>query len=204
MVWIALIPVESRVSFAAEPEAAKNILILYADTPEYLAYPIFTNNFQNRMKERVEAQVTYSYEYLSWTQHSTDSAYANALSDFLTQKYRGNQPDIVVLLGGPAAQFFISRGEQLFPGVPKIVAGATLAGYSEANLPKNFTILQSSYDAPKAVEAILKIQPATKKSMSSWEILRLSSEWSLNIHKNFKSLPAKWKLSISIKCLSVN
>ncbi|MDR3566175.1 MAG: EAL domain-containing protein [Negativicutes bacterium] len=165
--WVLVFIVQASmaigVSSAASEPPAKKILMLYSDTPEFLANPIFTDGFKSRIGELVHSPIEYSYEYLAWSQHQNDPQYPEALETFLFKKYRQSQPDLVVLLGGPAAQFLITRGETLFPGVPKIITGATVAGYSQADIPADTHLIQSSYSAVKAIEAILQLQPATKK-----------------------------------------
>ena len=163
MFWLALTLIGFSLSYAAPEAPETKILILYADTPTFLPYTIFTDAFKNRIAEIDSDKTSYYYEYLAWSQHATDPTYAGDVSVFLHQKYRKDKPNLVILVGGSAAQFFLSYGERMFPGVPKVIVGVTGVGYSKTNLPQNFSVLQSLYDESKIIETILQIQPATKR-----------------------------------------
>jgi len=163
MVWLALTLMGFSLSYAAPEASEKKILILYADTPAFLPYTIFTDAFKSRIAEIDNDKISYYYEYLAWSQHATDPTYAGDVSVFLHQKYRKDKPNLVILVGGSAAQFFLLYGERMFPGVPKVIVGVTGVGYSKINIPQNFSVLQSLYDESKIIETILQIQPATKR-----------------------------------------
>ena len=163
VVWLAVTPMGCRLSYAAPEASETKVLILYSDTPAFLPYSIFTDAFKNRTAEIDNDNISYYYEYLAWSQHATDPTYAGDVSIFLHQKYRKDKPNLVILVGGSAAQFFLSYGERMFPGVPKVIAGVTGVGYPKTNLPQNFSVLQSLYDEAKIIETILQIQPATKR-----------------------------------------
>ena len=59
-----------RVSAAPEN---KQVLFLFAQTPEFPAHPLFETGFKQKMAENLSVRASYSYEYLELTKYSAES-----------------------------------------------------------------------------------------------------------------------------------
>jgi len=147
----------------AEPsQSVKRVLLVFAESPEFLAYQPFTNSFKAKFCTGEDFQCELSYEYLALNRNARNVEYIPSLKNLLLLKYSAARPDIVVLFGGTGAQFIFEHGAEIFPGVPKIISGATVAGYSDTDIPTDFSLVTTTFNALTAARAILKIQPGVK------------------------------------------
>ncbi|MGO9312031.1 MAG: PAS domain S-box protein [Syntrophobacteraceae bacterium] len=160
---VALVLAGYPYSSHAEPsQSVKRVLLVFAESPEFLAYPPFANSFKAAVSTGADFQCELSYEYLALNRNARNAEYVTSLKNLLLSKYSAARPDLVVLFGGTGAQFMFEHGAEIFPGVPKIVSGAALAGYSETDIPPDFSLVTTTFNALTAARAILKVQPEVK------------------------------------------
>ena len=149
-----------RVSAAPEN---KQVLFLFAQTPEFPAHPLFETGFKQKMAENLSVRASYSYEYLELTKYSAEPDYPGRLAQFLQQKYAKNQPDIVVTHLGPAADFAIKHGRKMFPRAAFFLGVDEVGGVSEHAMPDGFVGVAGTFRAKETVQLILNLQPTVRK-----------------------------------------
>ncbi|MFP5239570.1 MAG: ATP-binding protein, partial [Acidobacteriota bacterium] len=145
----------------ARQAPARRVLMAFAETPEYLAYPNFLASFKTALAEQYGLRPDFLIEYLGMGRNAQDPDYATDLKRFLAAKYRFAPPDLVVSFGGTGAGFMMASGTEIFPGRPLVVAGATM-GKAVEPLPPGVTVLNTSYDPARAVRAIQRLRPLVR------------------------------------------
>jgi PAS domain S-box-containing protein len=146
----------------AAPEN-KQVLFLFAQTPEFPAHPMFEAGFKKKMSEDLTVRTAYSYEYLELTKYSAESDYPERLAQFLQKKYANNQPDIVVTHLGPAADFALKHGRKMFPRAAFFLGVDEVGGVSEHDMPTGFVGVAGTFRAKETVQLILNLQPTVKR-----------------------------------------
>jgi len=156
------------------------VLVAFAETPEYLAYPSFLASFKAVMAELAGRRLEYSYEYLAMGRNAQDPGYAANLKQFLAAKYQTAPPDLVVSFGGTGVGFMLANGPDIFPGKPAIIAGSTM-GKVPGPLPPGYTVLAASFDPAQAVRDIQALLPSVRGVSlvlgTSPAEARLAAEW---------------------------
>jgi PAS domain S-box-containing protein len=181
----------------AEPsQSVKRVLLVFAESPEFLAYQPFTNSFKAKFCTGADFQCELSYEYLALNRNSRNAEYIPTLKNLLLSKYSIARPDIVVAFGGTGAQFMFEHGTEIFPGVPKIISGATVAGYSDIDIPTDFSLVTTTFNALTAARAILKIQPGVKNIYvvigNSGSEKAAVADWSLQLEPGQEGLSIRF------------
>ncbi|WP_243438627.1 ATP-binding protein [Fundidesulfovibrio soli] len=169
-----------------QPAPARRVLIAFAETPEYLAYPNFLASFKSTLAEQYGLRPDFSIEYLAMGRNTRDSGYAADLKRFLAAKHRFAPPDVVVSFGGTGAAFMLANGAEIFPGSPLVVGGATM-GRAPDTLPPGVTVLATSYDPAQALQAIQHARPTVRNVAvvigASPAEQRLAQEWKARLGK---------------------
>ncbi len=83
------------------------------------------------------------------------------LADYLRALVANRKLDLVVTIGAPAAQFVSGRG--LFPGVPTLLAGLEQRQAADLARRPSEVAVAAVYDAPRAIENVLRLFPGTTK-----------------------------------------
>ncbi|MCB2187163.1 MAG: PAS domain S-box protein [Deltaproteobacteria bacterium] len=88
------------------------------------------------------------------------------VADYLAEKYRGHQVDLVMVLDNPALELLLEHRRRLFPGVPVVFAGindfrpAMLRGQSD------ITGISENRDMAGSLELALSLQPGLHRALA--------------------------------------
>ncbi len=161
---VVLMTQSSHFSYAEDsPKPIKRVLVAFADTPEFLSYLPFLNSFKKTLFAETAFQYEMFYEYLALSRNARNPEYVESLKNLLLTKYNSVHLDLVVMFGGTGTKFMLENGAEIFPGIPKILAGSSVAVSSDMSIPPDFSILKTSFNALSAVQTILRMQPAVRK-----------------------------------------
>ena len=166
--WRSILIVTIFITFvlfgAASTEAAspKHILFLHAQTEDFPAHKLFENGFKKQLQLANET-AEYSYDYLELTKFSPNPRYPEQLASFLKQKYLIRQPDLVVTHLGPAADFALKYGREIFPQAQFLLAADEVEGVSNHALPSGFGGVTGIFDIKNTIGLILQLQPDVRK-----------------------------------------
>ena len=90
-----------------------------------------------------------------------ETAAESAFAGYLRALYAQRQPDLVVLIGGPAAQFWWRHRDALFLTTPVVIAGIDQRVLQTVTLTSNDTAVVTQRDLPSLIEIILQVLPET-------------------------------------------
>lgn len=91
-----------------------------------------------------------------------DSAYLNEIVEFYRQKYRDNQPDLIIPTFTPALGFLLEYGEDLFPGVPIVFCAPDSEFVRTRELPPHITGITSTLAFSGTIELAIQLRPGTE------------------------------------------
>ena len=85
---VALVLAGYPYSSHAEPsQSVKRVLLVFAESPEFLAYPPFANSFKAAVSTGADFQCELSYEYLALNRNARNAEYVPGLRNLLLSKY---------------------------------------------------------------------------------------------------------------------
>lgn len=90
------------------------------------------------------------------------AAYETFLRDTLRTKYAGKKIDAVVAVMGPALDFLLDHGTEIFPGASIVFCGMDKKEFGERSLPSNAHGVLVKREFAPTLDAVLRIHPATK------------------------------------------
>jgi C4-dicarboxylate-specific signal transduction histidine kinase len=89
--------------------------------------------------------------------------YSTALKDFLRAKYADKHIDVVIAAMGPALDFLLAHGREVFPGTPIVFCGIDRRELGDRQLPSNVTGVLLKREFEPTLELALKLHPRTQR-----------------------------------------
>ena len=151
-------------ALSAEAVQEKKVLFIFADGPDYPYTKMMIDGFHGVANQHTDRyRILYYYEYLETTRFLSDPSYMTYLAEFLQQKYRRNQPDLIVLHGLSTNEYMAKHGTLAFPGVPAIYTAYAFDREKTATFPFLYTGVVAPFDINQAIDTIVQVQPNTRK-----------------------------------------
>lgn len=89
--------------------------------------------------------------------------YPTRLKDFLREKYADKPIDLVIAAMGPALDFMLAHGSEVFPGTPIVFCGIDRRELGDRRLPSNVTGVLLKREFAPTLELALRLQPQTRR-----------------------------------------
>src|SRR5690349_1292838 len=150
--------------FAALGPAAgqtRRVLLLHSFGPYFAPW----NDIAGRFREGLLKQSPYPidlYEASLQTGRIEPSQDQEPFLDYLRALFAGQNLDLVVAMGAPAARFFLQNRARLFPNTALVITGTDLRTLTDVQRGINDTVVGSKFDQAEPVEQILRILPETE------------------------------------------
>ena len=142
---------------AAEP--AKRVLIVHSfggAAPPFTTYSVaFETELTEHLGEPVDLDQV-SLDHARYVEPDTEPA----LVDYLQKRQSKWQPDLVVPIGSPAANFVQKYRDRLFPRAPILYSGMDTRR-APGEFGNNAAFVGESFHAPSFIEDILQVAPDT-------------------------------------------
>ena len=145
---------------AAQPAAAKQVLLVYSHEREMAMYTGFDRAFRSRLQAGAAPPIELYSEYLDLIRFA-DRAYRHRSVDYLRLKYLAQRPDLIVTVGSLAFDFIVEHGDEIFPDVPVVFASVNVSRIEEMSLRENITGVAVKRDLRDTLELILQLHPET-------------------------------------------
>ncbi len=107
-------------------------------------------------------QIEFYSEHLDIVRF-TDESFRRLFRDYLRGKYADNSPDVIILIYVGNLAITAKLLEQLFPGVPVVVAGLTEEAVPVGSLGGHLTGVAQRSDPQGTIELMLGLQPETRR-----------------------------------------
>jgi signal transduction histidine kinase len=89
--------------------------------------------------------------------------YPLLLRDFLRAKYAGKPIDVVIAALGPALDFMLAHGSEVFPGASVVFCGIDRRDLGARRLPPNFTGVLLKREFAPTLELALRLHPGARR-----------------------------------------
>jgi len=138
------------------------VLVLYSEDRLLPAGMVLDEAIRTTFKSDLEVPVEFYTEFLDVERFSGEAQQQHT-RDYLGEKFRARQPDIIIASGGSALSFLVKHRTALFPRVPVVHCGVSPDGIPES-LPDNLIVgIPHEVDLVKTLELALRLQPDTRQ-----------------------------------------
>jgi C4-dicarboxylate-specific signal transduction histidine kinase len=147
----------SSPSFATEH---KRIMILHSFGREFRPW----NEYAKAIRAELDRQSLWILdvqEHSLISARSTDPSADLPFVEYLHSLYIDNPPDLIVVIGAPAALFIQRYRAQLFPATPMLITAVEQRRVQLSNLTENDTVVAVRHDFRLLFESFLSIAPET-------------------------------------------
>jgi signal transduction histidine kinase len=152
VIWIAgLLPAAA---------ATRHVVLLFDERPELPGLAALDAEFVRTIREKSPERVEIYREEMDRSRFGGD--YPNLLKDFLRVKYAGKKIDAVVAAFGPALDFMLEHGAELFPGSAIVFCGIDKDELRGRPLPAHVRGVLLSREFAPTLELALDLHPQTR------------------------------------------
>lgn len=150
-------------SSAASPAiaATQHVVLLYDERTELPGLAQLDHSLSDTLTRSGRTIEIYR-EAMDLSRFGSD-AYLRELRDHLRAKYRAKKIDVAVAVMGPALDFLLSHGPEVFPGTPIVFCGVDRTELGDAPLPPNVTGVLLERKFYPTLELALAIHPRTRR-----------------------------------------
>lgn len=138
----------------------KRLLILDSFGRDFAPWNTITPAFKTELAQQSPAPIEFHEAGLETARLGEPQAEV-AFAEYLRALYARRKPDLVVPVGGPAAQFWWRHRDALFPTTPVVIAGIDQRVLQTVTLTSNDTAVVTQRDLPSLIEIILQVLPET-------------------------------------------
>jgi hypothetical protein len=135
------------------------VLLLSSFDQQFSPHNVFTAVFRTELTLRSPEPVQFIDVSLPSTKGPRDDA--ETTLDYLKTTFALHRPDLIVSVGGVAALFAQQHRQQIFPQTPIMFSSVDQRFVRNRTLSPNETAVSVSVDAPRLVDNILHVLPAT-------------------------------------------
>jgi signal transduction histidine kinase len=155
-------------SVCLSAQNTRNVLVLHEGNANHPANVITSGVFHDLLASDPRNQ--FFEEYID---EDRLGASDERLEDALREKYSDKKMDLVIGDGRPGFTFLVRRGEELWPGTPKLFYFVDFRELP-AKLPPNMTGVASKFDFGAILDMALQLKPKTRRvfyvgGVNPWE-----------------------------------
>ena len=169
---------------AAETNAPhKRVLILHSFGTEFAPFTMDLLAFRAELTRQLSFPVEFnevSVEFADTPERQTEEAFM----DYLETLYKARKPDLILVVGEPAAFFMSHNGKEVFPGVPVLVAVETRSVPADG-FATNVVVFPLQMDFASLVEDIVQVLPKTTNIVIIAGTSSLEREWLAQTEQDF-------------------
>jgi PAS domain S-box-containing protein len=152
--WIAAVS-----SAASEP---RRVVLLYDERTDLPGLSILDASLVQSLTSGPAGSVEVFSEAMDLSRFGSDT-YLQLLRDHLRAKYAAKKIDAVVAAMGPALDFLLSQGDQVFPGTPIIFCGIDRREIERRALPGHVTGVLLKREFSPTLQVALRLHPDTTR-----------------------------------------
>ena len=142
---------------AAQP---KRIHVLHSFGPNFGPWNAISAKLREELRKQSPAPIDL-YENSLQAERSGDPPGERRLLAYLNGLFEDRNPDLIIVIGAPAARFVLRNRTEFFRSVPLLIAAVDERALSDSQLTAMDTILAVKVDPSQVIDNILQILPET-------------------------------------------
>jgi PAS domain S-box-containing protein len=162
----------------------RRVLLLYSYEREFAPHYVFAGMFRPELSRASPDPIDFVEISLQQARESRSAAPAS-LVDELHSRLEGRRFDLVVPIGGPAAQFAQAHRQRLFPQTPMLLAAVDSRFVEKAGLTDNDAAVAVAHDPPQMIESMLQLLPETRTILVVVGASQLDQFWEQELQRTF-------------------
>ncbi|WP_370130681.1 sensor histidine kinase [Bradyrhizobium yuanmingense] len=147
---------------AALAQQAKRVVILHSFGRDFRPWGQYAKSIREQLDRLSPWHLDIQDHSLVAARFGDEDPQA-AFVSYLKALNARHQPDLIVSIGAPAANFVQRNRSNLFPRVPMVLTAVEQRRVDSANLSPEDSVVAVAHDFPRSFNTILKVLPATKR-----------------------------------------
>jgi PAS domain S-box-containing protein len=174
-------------TISATSTTPKRVLLLYSFGRGFAPTAIIDRAFRAELAQEFNEPIEFNEISLEMPRPGSEGSQEAAVAH-VEAVFKRRRPDLVVSFVGPAARFALQRREQLFSGVPLLLAGPDARLLQSFTLDTNTTAVTASFDLALVINNLQQLKPGITNINvvvgNSW----LESFWRAEMQRDFERL----------------
>ena len=141
--------------------ATRQVVVLFDERPELPGLAALDAEFVRTLNAGSADRIEIYREELDRSRF--DVTYVALQRDFLRAKYANKKIDAVVAVIGPALDFLLDHGSEIFPGIPIVFCGLDRAELADRRLPAHVGGVLVKREFAPTLEIALRLHPRTRQ-----------------------------------------
>ena len=141
--------------------ATRHVVLLFDERPDLPGLAALDAEFVRTITEKSTERIEIYREEMDRSRFGGD--YQSLFRDFLRAKYAGRKIDAVVAAFGPALDFLLDLGSEIFPGASIIFCGIDQAELGNRTLPPHVRGVLLKREFSPTLELALGLHPQTRQ-----------------------------------------
>ena len=142
---------------AAQP---KRIFLLHSFGPNFGPWNAISARLREELRKQSPAPIDL-YENSLQAERSGEPPRERRLLAYLNGLFEDRDPDLIIVIGAPAARFVLRNRAGFFRSVPLLIAAADERAFNDSQLTAMDTTLAVKVDPSLVIDNILQILPET-------------------------------------------
>jgi PAS domain S-box-containing protein len=156
---LLLLAVAVPVSASRSAEQPRHVLLLHSYEREFAPHGMLASIFQKELSRQSPQPINF-FDVSLQPARSSHTPEDGPTVEYLLSTFAGHRLDLIVTIGGPAAQFALRHRERLFPAVP-LLLGVDERTLGRARLPARTVAVAAANDGSRVIETALAVLPDT-------------------------------------------
>jgi signal transduction histidine kinase len=154
----------------------RRVLLLHSFGPHFVPWKFFSGHFREKLM-KASAEPIQLYEASLEITRYAELENQQSFVDYLHNLYAGQDIELIVTMGAPAARFAQRYRREFFPSTPLLIAAPEKRVINEAALTANDAVVTVTLDFSKWIEHILQMLPSTTHIAWAVGASRLERSW---------------------------
>ena len=180
----------------------KNVLILYDENKDFPGLILLDQNLTSTLRAGTTGQLDIYTEYMDLSRFPEENN-GQRLRDFYRHKYEGKKIDLIFAVMGPAFNFMLQHGGELFPGTPIVFCGIDKREIDNRSLGPNITGVLVKRAFKPTLELALRLQPDVREVVFIRGTSDFSKYWGEQAREEFRDLEGRVTIT-DLSNLSMN
>jgi hypothetical protein len=149
-------------SSAPAASATRRVVLLFDKRPELPGMAMLEAEFVRTLTSISADHIEIYREAMDLSRFGSDT-YPLALRDFLRAKYAGKKIDVAVGVIGPALEFLLKHGDEVFPGASIVFCGIDRQEIGNRSLPPQVRGVLVKREFAPTLDVALRLHPETTR-----------------------------------------